>query len=278
MSKRTIIFCFGGRRANLELQLPFIYRILGEHPDVEYHLWDTAKDPADSKWMRGLPKHARFKVRNNYAGQPMGDAWNAIYRHYASERLKAHRFVKLDDDVVFLQTDAWPHFMAAIDENPHAVVSANVINNGACAALDPVLYTRFKWLRMPLLNVHLHPEFAEMSHDYFLREWEERLRQPVAWVSVKDWLSINCIGYDYEMARRFAKLLETPSPRVIAGRHFRGRATLGDEGMVNTLPRIVVGGFTACHLTFGPQERKDPELFDQLRTRYADVNKEYLSR
>lgn len=271
------MFCFGGRRANLELQLPFIHRILQTHPGVEYHLWNTAKDPADAEYIRTLRHPSRnFHTIESFADLPMGQAWNNIYRHYAQARFKNNRFVKMDDDVVFIQTDRWNHFIDAIDANPHAVVSANVINNGACMTLDNNLQRPFQQMRMQQLNVHLYPEFAKMSHEYFLENWKERLAQPAAWVSMKDWLSINFIGYDHAMARQFASLLETPHPRVVAGRHFRGRDRLGDEGMVNTLPRIVVGGFTVAHLTFGPQERKDPALFDGLRQRYAQLNKEYL--
>jgi hypothetical protein len=46
--------------------------------------------------------------------------------------------------------------------------------------------------------------------------------------------------------------------------------------MVNTLPRLIVGGFTVAHLTFGPQERKSPNMFDELRKRYAKMNGTYL--
>ena len=272
------MFCFGGRKANLELQLPFIRRILAEHPGMAYHLWDTAKDPADRDYIRSLKTRRNFKVLTGFADMPTGKAWNAIYRHYAEPEYKGKRFIKLDDDVVFIQTGNLIHFIDAIDANSHAVVSANVINNGACMMLDPLLRERFKRLRMPQLNVHLHPEFAEMSHDYFLREWRQVIERPVQWTPTRDWLSINFIGYDHNMARKFSKLLDTQSPRVIAGRPFRGRDKLGDEGMVNTLPRIIADGFTVAHLTFGPQERKDPAMFTELRKRYAEIGKEYLKR
>lgn len=273
------MFCFGGRRENLELQLPFIHRILEQNPGVEYHLWNLAKDPADAEYISGLRTRNRLKVINDFYGAKPWEKFNDVYRHYATPAFKGRRFVKLDDDVVFIQTDRWPEFIDAVDANPHAVVSANVINNGACTVLDPLLYGEFKRLRMGLLDVHKHPSFAEISHDYFLCNWDERLAQPVAWVSTKDWLSINFIGYDYDMARKFAALLGTPSPRVIAGRPFRHpNALLGDEGMVNTLPRIIVGGFTAAHLTFGPQEKRKPIIWPELRKRYAKMNGVYLKK
>jgi len=240
--KRTTMFCFGGRRANLELQLPFIHRILAEHRNIDYQLWNLAKDPADAEYIGNLRTNNRFSVINDFYGANPWTRFNDVYRHYATPRFKDHRFVKMDDDVVFIQTNQWGRFIAGVDANRHAVVSANVINNGACAMLDPLIKEQFRNLRMPLLDVHKHPRFAQMSHDYFLNNWDDRLSQPEAWVSTKDWCSINFIGYDYNMARKFAALLDTPHPPVVAGRRFKPSSKLGDEGMVNTLPRIVVRG------------------------------------
>lgn len=272
------MFCFGGRRANLELQLPFIHRILDEHPGIEYHLWNLAKDPADAEYISSVKQSRRLRVINDFYGANPWERFNDVYRHYAQPQFKQRRFIKLDDDVVFIQTNNLIHFIDSIDSNPHAVCSAYVVNNGASCATDPKLYSQLRQIRTPLLNVHLSPQFAYMSHQYFLDNALDIIERPVQWQPTKEWLSINFIGYDYDMARRFARLLDTQSPAVIAGRHFRGRARLGDEGMVNTLPRIIVTGFTAAHLTFGPQERKDPAMFKDLRVHYATWNKEYLAR
>jgi hypothetical protein len=276
---KTILFIFAGRRANLELQRPFLDRIVREHPGIFVEIWNCTQNAEDNAYVRASGKGTRrIVVRNDYHGIPVGKAWNEIYRHYGQPKYKGCRFIKADDDIVFIQTNNLAHFLDSIDSNPHAVCSAYVINNGASCAADPPLYSQLRQLRTPLLNVHLSPQFAYMSHQYFLDNALDIIERPVQWQPTKEWLSINFIGYDYDMARKFARLLETPSPRVIAGRHFRGRATLGDEGMVNTLPRIIVTGFTVAHLTFGPQERKDPKMFKDLRAHYATWNKEYLAR
>jgi hypothetical protein len=46
-AQRVIIFCFAGRRANLEIQLLFIRRVLADHPDAEYHVWNLARTEED---------------------------------------------------------------------------------------------------------------------------------------------------------------------------------------------------------------------------------------
>lgn len=35
---RVILFVFAGRKANMQLQVPYIKRILAEHPNVEYDI------------------------------------------------------------------------------------------------------------------------------------------------------------------------------------------------------------------------------------------------
>lgn len=275
---RTIIFCFGGRKANLALQLPFIHRILADNTSIEYHLWNLSRDPADDAYIRGLSARTkRFKVINMFHQPRAWERFNDVYRYYATPDFKDCRFVKLDDDVVFIQDRDLKEFIAGIEANPHAVLSGEVINNGACTRLDAKLYDKFRRLGVRLLDVHLSPQFAFMAHDYFFEHWPTMTRRPLTWVPTEDWLSINFIGYDYEMGKKLAALLDTPSPRRIAGRVFpRGRSRVGDEGGVNMLPRIIVSGFMVGHLTFGPQERKThPSTWTELRARYAEVGAKY---
>lgn len=278
MGKRTIMFCFGGRQANLELQLPFIRRILADHPGVEYHLWNLAKNHSDAEYIRSLRKNARIKVIDDFYGPNPWTRFNDVYRHYASPEFKHCRFVKLDDDIVFIQTHLFSDFIDAIDANPDSVISANVINNGACMRLDNEMFDKFKSMRMRLLDVHRFPRFAQMSHEHFFDNWRQIVGREMHWVSTPDWLSINFIGYNHDMARKFPTILDTKSPPVIAGRYFRGRDKVGDEGMVNMLPRIITDGFTVAHLTFGPQERYAPFMFADFRKRYAEIGKEYLAK
>lgn len=283
--KKTIMFCFGGRRANLELQLPFIYRILDEHPEVEYHLWNTAKDPADDQFIRTLSARSGFRERflaiSDFHGMPVGKAWNEIYRYYAKDQ-EGHResqFVKLDDDIVFIETDRFGYFLDEIDGWPGAILSAKVVNNGACGRHFPPIDQGFRQMRIRLLDVHLNPKYAELCHTLFLTNPSDFTVEPPKAIETVDWLSINCIGYSYETAQAIAEMLETPSPRVIAGRPFpKPNALLGDEGLVNLFPRVILQGFTVSHLTFGPQERKlRAQRWTELREEYAQVGKEYLA-
>lgn len=279
MSKSpVIIFCFGGRRPNMELQLPFIQRILDEHPHVSYHLWNLAKDRSDYEWLRTV-RGDRITVINDFHGPEPWRRFNDVYRCYADDRFSHCTFVKLDDDVVFIETDRFSQFVDSIHENPDSVMSAKVVNNGACTPLEPGLWNGFQQLSIPLLDVHLHGSYAQMSHFYFMRHWEEMVEQDFSLVPTEEWLSINLIGYTWRMGRKMAKLLDTDHPPYVAGREFLPLIPLGDEGMVNTLPRIITQGFLACHLYFGPQARDvSQSQIEDWQLRYRDIGQKYLAR
>jgi hypothetical protein len=277
--KRVVMFCFGGRRENLELQLPFIHRILEQNPNVVYHLWNLARTREDYDYIQTLNSRRIRVIDQGYSPNPW-ERFDDVYRHYAADKkYKDVLFVKLDDDVVFIETHRFGEFISAVEAFDGKITSAKVINNGACTMADQRLREAVRRHRIPLLDVHKSVAYAVDTHGLFLEDWPYFTDEPIRPIPTEDWLSINFIGYDWEMARTIAKLLKTPAPRVIAGRHFRPpRALLGDEGLVNTLPRIILQGMTVAHLTFGPQEKKAaPDLFPDLRRHYEKLGKEYLN-
>lgn len=275
MSRPVIIFTFAGREPNMRLQEPFIRRILEDHSEVSWDIWDLARDPVDSAYLRTI-EGERITVRTQFAGDEPWRRFDDVYRFYADEKYRDHVFVKGDDDLVFIETKRFADFISAVQ--PNMVLSAKVVNNGSSTPLEPGLNRVFRDLHMPLLDVHLKSKFAVRCHHYFFDHVEKMLEQPIAMHPIRDWLSINWIAYDWRMACKFASLLGTPSPGHIAGRVFTRRAKLGDEGMVNTLPRTIFQGMTVCHLSFGPQERNYPQSgWDELRARYAEIGQEYLA-
>lgn len=267
----VVIFCFAGRRQNMELQLPLIRRILAENPDTEYHVWNLARNEDDNRYLRSI-EGERITVLNDHYGDPTPwSRFNDIYRHYTNPVYSDCLFVKVDDDVVFLETDRFRDFVDAVDANRGSVLSAKVVNNGACTPTEPGLWLEFLSLGLPLLDVHLSSDYAQMSHTYFFGHSSEMLNQPTKIIPTDDWLSINTIGYDYSTGLEIAAKLGTPSPPHIAGRDWVD-TLLGDEGTVNTLPRLILEGFLTCHLSFGPQCLP----FDDLRKRYAEIAEHYL--
>lgn len=270
---RVIMFVFAGRQANMELQLPFTRRVLAENPQVEYHIWNLCRDASDVAFLRTI-QGERITVRDDYYEQRPG--WNQVYWHYADPAYRDCLFVKLDDDVVFLETDRFGAFVDAIAENPGVVLAANTVNNGACTPLEPGLWEQFVDCDIPLLDVHMSNAYAERVHGYFFEHTHEMLGQPVELVETLDWLSINAIGYDWAAGRRFSARLGQPHTGIVAGRSWSTASRLGDEGSVNMYRRIIVRGFVAGHLTFGPQAPSQEQL-DRWRSRYAEISQCYLT-
>lgn len=267
-SATITIFCFAGRRANMELQLPHIRRILDQYPNTEYHIWNMARNKEDYDYLKTITGE-RIRVIETFYGTAN---WDKIYHHYTNPLFRDHLFVKIDDDVVFLQSDRFADFIKAIDDNRDSVISAKVVNNGACTHLEPGIWAGFTSLApLDLLDVHLSRDYADMSHRYMFDHAADMLGQPVKLIDTDEWLSINLIGYDWQMGQHIASRLgESPPHFYISGRAFLTQP-LGDEGMVNLLSLKVLQGFLACHLSFGPQGDMSHHLKD-----YAALGSQYL--
>lgn len=265
---------FAGRRGNLEINLPLIRRIIDDNPNVEFHLWNLARVPSDTRYIDSISGE-RISVCK-LTGRAGYRYLNHVWKHYADPQFAGRRFVKIDDDVVFLETERFGSFLDAIESNPDTVVTANTVNNGACTPLNPELWKRFTDLNIPLLDVHESNAYAEMAHEYFLEHWLEMLEQPVNVTQTEDWLSINLIGMHWPMLSNIAETIGTRSPEWIAGRSWGPSSRVGDEGAVNMFPRAVMQGFTVSHLSFGPQKLTGQQEED-WRSRYMKIAQKYLA-
>lgn len=271
---RAILFTFAGRRQNMALQLPFIRRILDENPDTEYHIWNLARDPKDAAYLHTITGD-RIIVWHDYYGSNPG--YPQVYRHYTEEQYHGSVFVKLDDDIVFLQTQHFGAFLDAITAYRGRIMSPNIINNGACTVIEPNLWKQFLALESPLLDAHTDVGFADMAHNYFFDHHEQILAQPIELIPTADWLSINMIGYDSLMAQNIAEAIGLPQPAIIAGRPMRQQGRIyTDESFINTQARMIMRGVTAGHLTFGPQNVPARQAA-AWRKRYKEIAAKYLA-
>lgn len=283
----VVLYIFAGRRPNIELALPFYQRILDENPDTRIDIWDLARDPEDSRYLRGITGIDRLTVRTDYY-QGDGKAsrgQNRVWRHYTDQKYRDTLFVKADDDQVFWETDRYSDFIQAVADNPDAVVSTRVINNGASTFLHPELWDRYASLDIPLLDVHLSTDYAEMSHQWFHHNWRSVINRPAKVVPAQSWCSINAIGFHWGTGVKIAQLIGRRSPERIADREFpyrnhRGRLVqhrIGDEGAANMQPVLIFDGMATAHLTFGPQQQHAAEgQVEDWRRLYRDIARQYL--
>lgn len=270
----VIIFAFHGRQANVELQMPFIRRILEEHPSATFESWNFTRTASDYAYLQTLAGD-RITVRNEFHGEGL-PRWGDVFRHYAKPEFRDTIFFKLDDDVAFLESKRFNELVAAVQAHPRTIVSAETVNNGASTPHNYDLLREFVKLQIPLLDVHLSNRFAEIAHQYFHDEWEGLIWDRVKAEPTDDWLSINAIGLDHEAIKFVGSQEGGMSLPHIAGRDWAPGSVLGDEGACNMLPRIILKGFIAAHLTFGPQVAT-PEQLKRWRTWYAEIAEEYLA-
>lgn len=260
-----ILFVFAGRRPNMELQLRWARRVLELHPQVVYEVWNLARDPADGEWLRTLSGE-RLVVRNDFAGQKSGWGMHQVWDHYSHRAYQHTLLVKVDDDLVFLDPNRFSVLVDAAQTHPETIVSADVINNGACNQLHPPL----RLLGCGPLQVHASNVCAAAAHEWFLANWEQACAEPMTYMPQRLWCSINAVAMDWRMCVALLRVLNSRRiPPVIAG-HRHGRRRMGDEGAANLLPRAIATGVMGAHLSFAPQGVDDDTL-DKWRRGYSGV-------
>jgi len=165
-STYVVAMLIGGRRDRMNLTVAYLDRLIAACHLDEVHIWDNAIKHEDSEWLATLADQDGYTVF-----LPGGhNRWLQAYRYYTAkgtnESLSAvgtqvlSRFtpkweganidntvlIKLDDDIVFVDTEAFPGFVQYVRSTPHFLVHANIINNGVAAYYqaqkDPELLER----------------------------------------------------------------------------------------------------------------------------------------
>jgi hypothetical protein len=137
MSQRTIAITFAGRQDRMRLLCAYMHRALDACID-EWHIWNYARTKEDKVWVQSLASGNTVKVftpETTHAEK----RFEAVYKHYAPDAQYAPDtvFVKLDDDIVFVDLDGLAKLVHFRRANPHYyIVSANVVNNPLCYVLQ----------------------------------------------------------------------------------------------------------------------------------------------
>src|SRR3981189_298015 len=133
----VILFVFAGRKQNMELQLPLVRRIITEHPNVQYHVWNLSRNDDDNHYLRAI-EGERITVLNAYFGTAPWLVFNAVYPHYAhNPKYRDHLFVKVDDDVVFIETGRFGEFVDAVNGNRASLAPPQGANHGVGPPTEP---------------------------------------------------------------------------------------------------------------------------------------------
>lgn len=290
-----VIFIFAGRRANMEIQMPYLMRLLDLYPEAEVHLWDLTRDAADQRYLQGLEgaQEGRVHVLGHlHPGHPIRCAnpggrrgrrypcacllhrppYERPYQYYASRYENIPTvYVKMDDDVLFLETERFNDLIMPLVDHPNRVISANVINNAVCAKYDVDLSRTLRTLFDPQTDrqwwvLHTSPEFARESHDWFLDNIGNGRTIASGYVRTRpgEQVSINCVAFTNKTMNRLARAFT-----------YNGR--LGDEGVIDSYLPWIARSFHAAHLTFGPQDKEMSLVeLNVLRLRYLELSSRYL--
>jgi len=315
---KIIIVCFAGREKYLEIQKEYIFKILDTYQNSEYHLWNFCRNAEDNEYVKRLAKqHSHIKVFNQYYEGDNANTvckksvgvlcncqkcrvgkWTEPYKAYAQmEEYKDAFFVKLDDDVVFVDCERFGDFVHTASLNRGKVISAFVINNGLCACFQEeyknvvmqnnlavygvgkkhgVLNSIVRKIGL-ILQLPATPEdwwylctsvdFFRLSHKLFLSDVDSITRH--VWDGLiplpSSRFSINTICFDWNTMRKIAASL---------GSH----ASMNDEAVISKEFTIYMDrNFTTSHFHFSDQRSRisDDEESDWLQ-KYARLAKEFV--
>ncbi|RWX75433.1 hypothetical protein EPK99_17165 [Neorhizobium lilium] len=189
-----------------------------------------------------------------YIGQPQEKApYYRSYDYYAKHQAEYAEtvFLKCDDDIVYMDLDKLNAFIDFRILNPHyLVLSANVVNNVACAywqqvaGMIPRELGQFEYPPEYGGSLWQSPEKANALHDFFLSKTIKALPLPKQVIEMSGArVSINFIAW-----------LGKDLKHMSFGRASDERTLTLDLPAFLKRPVGIFSDFTVSHLSFGPQE------------------------
>lgn len=168
----------------------------------EWHLWLNTREPGDLAYMRGLAEaHTRVRLIEPPCEPPNGNT--TIGQFFRTAIARDVIYVRMDDDIVWLEPEFFPRFLAerVADREPLFLYPL-IVNNAICSWL-------LKTLQKLDVQVALKPqcmdpvgwqshEFAEALHRWFLGRARAGTLDGLRFGRVTSSLcrvSINCIAW-----------------------------------------------------------------------------------
>ncbi|SAK51550.1 hypothetical protein AWB81_00949 [Caballeronia arationis] len=293
---KVIIFTFAGREAYLEIQKSYILKLLETHDNVEYHIWNFSRNERDNAYLQKLAKTSpKIRIFNEfYEGdnkvttcvKKVGvicacvkcrvGKWSEPYKYYArNAEHKNDVFIKVDDDVVFIDTDRFPSFVDVVREHRGKILSAKVMNNGICSLTDQALRSQIEQLGIVRDKTSAEAwwylctdiNFLRLSHNCFFENKERLLSESICVYPIpRTRFSINTIGFDWTVMNEIALKLGTG-------------ANMNDEHVISmNFDILIMQGFVTCHLHFSDQRAVlSNEEESILLGAYTEQKEEYLA-
>jgi hypothetical protein len=140
MDVKVIITCFAGRKDYLEVQIKYIIELLNRYSFIErYDIWNYSWSEDDFNYVNSLSGlHPRINICHSpdYGKPSRGnDVASKQFAYFFSEAYPKDQyhdyvFLKIDDDVVYVDIDRFEEFIKfRVDNDKYFLVSADVVNN-----------------------------------------------------------------------------------------------------------------------------------------------------
>jgi hypothetical protein len=252
-NKKIIVVTPAGRKRYMEPLLKYILR----EKDIidEYRIWVNTKNKEDIEYF--------YSLKKEYPGFITLDE-RFVEEHDCGINFNIHRFfdkcidmdtiyIRLDDDIVWLQPDFIKSIATFRINNPKPfLVYGTILNN---AVIDSIvqklgLYEDFPFFEYSCMGsvAFNNPQICEQKHYHLISNYLSKLKSPPKlfdkWV-LKNYerVSINCISWLGETFERF---------EGIVGRDEEDWLSCVRPSEI-TSPNVVYGGAYCVHFAFGPQ-------------------------
>lgn len=121
-----------GRRCYLEILVPYLLK--NKKHIIEHHFWLNTKDQEDINYIYNLAKkyHDFFKINKKevFSDNLLDSIWQ-YFQDYTDE---GTIYIKLDDDICFIDKDAIPNLIHCRLKNPKPfLIYGNIVNNAICS-------------------------------------------------------------------------------------------------------------------------------------------------
>lgn len=203
--------------------------------------------------------------------------WFEYYQHYTKARYPEHVIIKCDDDIVFMDVDAFEGFIKrTVEEHQYPIRFASIVNNGVCAHLQqrwgliPRSLSEFPYDVM-CGKLWQDGKLCQYLHMYFIdhhRKWLQTCRsaQPKTHVhQLGDRISINF----FAITSKYLDIFQ------MIGQDDEKDLSVGISNMLKQ-SHAIDKGFTVCHLAFFKQRDTGMDE-DVVLQRYIQLAETFLS-
>lgn len=289
---RVVLCVFAGRQDRMSILNTYVLCLLRHGLIDEYHVWNLTRKGMDEAWLRKWVTSAQSCYSHQIRlFEPPVKKYNSFYAHYVEHHTDMYApdtvFIKMDDDIVYLEMDEFDAFTHYRHQHPEILaLSANVVNNGICfhyQCRNNPLCTG-----VPEIPKHEYPGFGGSLwesgvltgklHNWFLRNPHQSFAvqyshaQPLR--KVGDRISINALAW---LACDFSLMTElitsTDDERLLSM----------DLPKQVKRPNVIYGPFVVSHLSFYKQEEDDtfrlaviPLLITQYQKRADEQTETFL--